>query len=450
MGEKVGGQRPCPRVALLGDFPESDVRHFKNMFPTIWSAKNQVELKEKVDIREIDLIVMAPNIDWVHGGPQAHVICFSNETERLPGPLNHSYVRISDVAETEEFVFPDIPLPLSRLREADFGSLSSVRGWQRLEIEIPLPPPAGSGGRGGYLSNDEREEATRAFNQGRIIFEARTKKALAIYFMRKDCNLGVAWLPMISKNYASWVEVLVAEWAKLDKEAFPSFGDWTSSPEWLVYDEEKMITQIKEFEQQKREYIVKIDKQITNIINKLAEAKLEANNGLRRLITAQGSELLDEVAKGLDSIGFTVDFMDEQISQGEPKKEDLRLKHINKEGKEWVAIVEVRGYARSGGTTADLLRLSRFADMYKIETGKYPDSRIYIVNGELEQLPSARQEPLISAKDDLKIFAESNGVLIWSVDLFRALKAATLTDYPHILESIKCSQGRWVPNLKKK
>jgi hypothetical protein len=451
MGEKVGGQRPRPRVALLGDFPESDVRHFKNMFPTIWSAKNQVELKEKVDIREIDLIVIAPNIDWVRGGSkETHVICFSNETERLPGPLNHSYVRISGLAETEEFVFPDIPLPLSRLREADFRSLSSVRGWQRLEIEIPLPPPAGSGGPGGYLSNDEREEATRAFNQGRIIFEARTKKALAIYFMRKDCNLGVAWLPMISKNYASWVEVLVAEWAKLDKEAFPSFGDWTSSPEWLVYDEEKIITQIKEFEQQKRESIVKIDEQITKLINKLAEVKLEANNGLRRLITAQGSELLDEVAKGLDSIGFTVDFMDEQIGQGEQKKEDLRLKHVDKEGKEWVAIVEVRGYARSGGTTADLLRLSRFADMYKIETGKYPDSRIYIVNGELEQLPSARQEPLISAKDDLKIFAESNGVLIWSVDLFRTLKAAASTDYPHILESIKCSQGRWVPNLKKK
>ena len=151
----------------------------------------------------------------------------------------------------------------------------------------------------------------------------------------------------------------------------------------------------------------------------------------------------------MDDIGFNVELMDEQIGQGEPKKEDLRLKHVDKEGKEWIAIVEVRGYARSGGTTADLLRLSRFADMYKIETGKYPDSRIYIVNGELEQLPSARQEPLISAKDDLKIFAESNGVLIWSVDLFRALKAANSANYPHILQSIKCARGRWVPDLKK-
>lgn len=450
MGGKVGGQRPRPRVALLGNFPESDVRHFENMFPTIWAAENQYELEKEVDIREIDLIVIAPNINWAGGWPQeTHVICFSDEIKRLPGPLNHSYVRISDVAETEEFVFPHIPLPLSRLREADFGSLSSVRGWERLKIEIPLPPPDGIRGSGHYLSKDEREEAIGTFNQGRIIFEAHTKEALAIYFLRKDCNLGVAWLPMISRNYASWVAVLVAEWAKLDKEAFPSFGDWTSSPEWLVYDEERILTQIKEFEQQKQESVVKIDKQISKLINKLVEAKLTANNGLRRLITAQGPELLDEVAKCLDNIGFTVDFIDEQIGQGEPKKEDLRLKHIDKEGKEWVAIVEARGYARSGGTTADLLRLSRFADMYKIETGKYPDSRIYIVNGQLELLPSERQEPLISAKDDLRIFAESNGVLIWSVDLFRALKAVASTDCPHILESIKCSQGRWVPNLKK-
>lgn len=452
MSGKVGGQRPRPRVAIIGNFPDSDLEHFKNMFPTIWFAENQDKLEKKVDVREIDLIVIAPNINWAKDWPkQTHVICFSNKIRRLPGPLKCSYIDITSIAETEAFVFPDIPLPLSRLRKADFGSLSSVRGWERLEINIPSPRPDVFGGIGGgrFLSQQEREEAINAFNQGRVIFEAHTKQALAVYFMRKDCNLGVAWLPIISKNYASWVAVLVAEWAELNKEAFPSFGDWTSSPEWLVYDEEKILTKIGEFEQQRQEFIVKLDKQIGELTNELAEAKLKANNGLRRLVTAQGPELLDEVAKALKNIGFEVEVVDNQIAENKPKKEDLRLKHLDSEGKDWVAITEVRGYARSSGKTDDLARLYRFAELYRLETGKSPDKLVYIVNGELELLPSLRKEPLASAGEDLQVFTESGGILIWSIDLFRALKTADSAYYPSILESIKCAQGKWVPDLKK-
>lgn len=85
------------------------------------------------------------------------------------------------------------------------------------------------------------------------------------------------------------------------------------------------------------------------------------------------------------------------------------------------------------------------AELYRKETGQTPDKRIYIVNGQLELLPPQRQEPLASAAEDLQIFSESDGILIWSIYLFRALKTTNPADYPALIKSIKCAQGRWVP-----
>ncbi|MFQ5934560.1 MAG: hypothetical protein ACE5KI_07960, partial [Dehalococcoidia bacterium] len=271
-----------------------------------------------------------------------------------------------------------------------------------------------------------------------------TNSPLAVAFLRKDTKLGVGWLPSLENNHAAWVELLVTQWAQFDKDAFPNFGDWTASPEWMVSEEEQILSNIQALERKKQAVVTEIDKQVGELETKLALTRAKANKGLRRLITAQGEELVDEVAKALKDIGFDVTDVDELVGEKGLKREDLRLRHLGKRGEEWNAIVEVRGYARSGGTTADLLRLNRFAELYEKETGQAPDKRIYIVNGELQLLPSQRQKPLASATDDIDIFADSKGVVIWSVDLFRALKATNPTDYLALLESIKHARGRWV------
>jgi len=114
------------------------------------------------------------------------------------------------------------------------------------------------------------------------------------------------------------------------------------------------------------------------------------------------------------------------------------------ENESWIALVEIRGYSRSGGTTVDLQRLHRFATLYERETGQAPDKLIYVINGQLELLPSQRQEPLAPAKDDVEVFTESDGVIIWTLDLFRAIKATDSATYPALVESIKLAQGRWL------
>ena len=433
---RIGGQRPRPRVALLGTFGADDVAHFQYIFPTVWRADNISRLEELVDVREIDLIVIASGVTSAGNWPrEAHCVCFSRHIERLPGPLTNTYMKILGAADTEEFRFPEALLPVSRRREADYGSLTSVRGWPRLDLDYPAF----------MVGATEVETATTIFNSGAIISEHHTNSPLAIAFLREDTGLGVGWLPSVDRNQSAWVDLLVAQWAQSDKRAFPSYGDWTNSPEWMVPQEMQILSQIQAFEQKKREFVINIDKQIGELTAELALAKTNANKGLRRLITTQGKELVDEVAKALKSIGFNVVQVDELVGEKRPKREDLRLEHLTKGGEQWNAIVEVRGYARSGGTTTDLHRLARFAELYMKETGKAPNKRIYVVNGEVELPPSQRQEPLASATEDLQIFSESDGLLIWSIDLFRALKATNPTDYPALLESIKCAKGRWIP-----
>ncbi len=436
MNSKIGGQRPRPRVALLGTFGTDNVMNFLDMFPTVWRADGIYELQKQVDVREIDLIIIASDIGDASDWPKkTHVICFSEDIESLPGPLLNSYIEISGVAETEEFLFPKATLSMDRRRETDYCDLTSVRGLPRIRL--------------GYkpMFIDSKENVMTIFNNGAIICERHTNSPLAVAFIREDKNLGVAWLPRVDTNQYAWVDLLVTQWAQYDKNAFRDFGEWTDSQEWMVPEEVKILSQIQVLEQKKKKTVKEIDRQIGEWSKKLALAKAGANNGLRRLITKQGDELVDEVAKALSNIGFSVTKVDEIIGEKVPKREDLRLKHLEESGEEWNAIVEIRGYAHSGGKTSDLFRINRFANLYGKETGQAPDKCIYIVNGQTELLsPHQRQEPLVSNTEDLEVFSsDSNGILIWSIDLFRAMKATDPNGYPELIESIKCNQGRWVP-----
>ena len=440
MRAKIGGQRPRPRVALVVDFEANDLDHFERMFPNIWRGEHIVDLQRLVDIREIDLVIIASGIDTANNWPQyAHVICFSKEIRRLPGPIPNSYVQLRGTAQTEEFLLPDIPLSLSRRRDADIVGLSGIRGWPRIIFQFE--PSAGSA-----MPSPERILAAGdTFKDGAIICESHTNTPLAVTFLRVESKLGVAWLPTMHENQAVWVEILVTQWAQFDQDAFPTFRDWTELPEWMVPEEEVILSEIQALEQRRQDLIAQIDQQIGELTSKLFTTKRNANRGRRRLITAQGDKLVDEVAKVFGEIGFRVTLVDRLVKEKAPKREDLRLQHSAEGSEDWDAIVEVRGYARSGGTTSDLLRLDRFANLFEKETGKAPDKRIYVINGQLELLPSQRQEPLSSAKEDLEIFAESDGVVIWTLDLFRALKATDSKAYSSPLESIKRSRGRWVP-----
>ena len=97
MNSKIGGAKPKPRVAFLGKFSKEDFSKYESMFPTRWRAENVMELKEIVDPRDIDLIIIAPGIqNAIPFTQNSHVICFSKALDYLPGPSKDYNITAGD------------------------------------------------------------------------------------------------------------------------------------------------------------------------------------------------------------------------------------------------------------------------------------------------------------------------------------------------------------------
>lgn len=432
----IHGQRPRPRVAVLGSFKDEVLEKFKHLFPTVWIASNFPVLFSMVDGRELDLIIIGKNIqreDIPLWNKHTNVICFSKSHDViLPGPYEGDWIKIEKIVATEQFLFQDLPLALHRRREFDLKDVNSVKGWPILGIEFS-----------GNTSAEQDGKAKKLFLESSIVIDPYSKLPFAVIFMRQKINLGVAWLPNDIFDEVAWVELIVTEWSKIDPSKFPNFGDWTKSKEWLTKTEIDIIKDIKELEERKILVKNEIDKEIILKASLLAEATISANKGRRRLLTAQGNELVEEVKIFFQRTGFRVASMDEIIPEGTPKKEDLRIITELPSGYNWEAIVEIRGYARSGGTTADISRLGRFALFYQSEKGKMPDKIIYVVNGQIELNPSQRQPPLISSPEDVKEFSEQNGLLMSTIDIYNASNTMDAENDMDIRSSITDKAGRW-------
>lgn len=440
MTNRIRGTSARPRVALLGTFSDEETTRYKEVFPTIWSASTIIELDRIVDVKEIDLLIISRGVEAVrHANVPpwtdfVHVICFSeNFGESLPGPISGSWVSLGGPIRSEEFVIPDLPLPLSRRLNTDLAKLTSLRDWPKLVIHC-------NASKDTQLAKDTLKESA-------IIMSRHDEVSLAVIYQRIDSKLGVAWLPHAIFDQPAWVELISLQWAQTDRERFPDFGDWEKSPEWMLPQEKEILDRIVALENEKKETMARIDNEIGELSADLGRATVDANKGLRRLLTKQGNELVAQVVTALSEIGFQVELIDEHIDQSSPKREDLRVRDTREKHKSWKAIVEIRGYEKSSGKTADLTRLARFANLYMNEKGRLPDKRIYIVNGQIELPPSQRQGPFESSEEDLQEFAKQDGIVISTIDLFKTMKGLRRLDKEKVADSIKKATGLWTYEL---
>jgi len=429
-------------VAILGEVPTADLDSYRELFPTVWSAPDIDELEQLIEHPELDLLIIYRGADGARQWPgRMHVICFSASVDALPGPISESSIRLGPAADTEEHLLPSIPLQLARRRERDLSETQSVMGWELMNLAfsstLRLLP-----------DGDERERSAReAFMSGALIRDHHTKLPLAVMLTRTDNHLGVAWLPYPPFSPVPWVELICGQWAESDCEAFPDFGDWRKRREWMVPEEIELVEQIDVLETQKLVTVQRMNADIEALEDSLTVASTQANTGLRRLITAQGDELVQAVSGALVELGFAVESMDENIAPGHPKKEDLRITHEASAEGGWTAIVEVRGYSRSGGKTADFMRLARFAELFAKEKGKAPSKLIYVVNGPIDLAPHLRPAPFEPTNEDLEVFAEAGGLVVPTQLLFQALKGCSTLDLSALADSLMSSVGCWNPVL---
>jgi len=432
MAALIKGTHPRPRVALIGEFDSKTTQNLIGLFPTYWMGNSFNEIEEVVDPKELDLVVIGKKVieapTWLN---QVYVICFSEDINYLPAPTPRFIIHTPKSASTEAYLLPELPLNFERLREIDLADIKSIKGWRIIELLYMAPG----------IPRSKHQDALTPLLKGALIIDPYSKMPFATIFKRDKSELGVAWFPNSCFRIFPWVELICTDWAKTDKERFPEFGDWTKNPQWMVSDEENLSKQIDALITQKEITIRRYDQQIGNVQEGLLRISAEANQGLRRLITSQGNELVDEVGLAFSTLGFKVTKMDELIPEGLPKLEDLRID--DPEIKDWQAIVEVRGYSKSGGKTDDLARLARFARHYEIETGKNPQKRICVVNGQIELSPSQRQKPFISSPEDVNEFREQDGIVIWSLDLFQVVKNIAEKDLQQVRKTVREAKGRW-------
>ena len=451
----VGGRLPGPRVAVLGMFEKEELAGLEDMFPTVSQASDLTGLASQVAPQEVDLLVVGNSVSSVgEWADTAHVICFSSDSRcQLPGPIQGTKLCIASQANTREYELPPLPLPLGRLRKETISCVDGIRFWPTLRLcgrsgifGMGVPPLTVEGIKEcqRQLEKEKKRDksAEELLRAGSLILERGTGSVLAVTLLRTKSRLGVAWLPHRSFRKLAWVRTLAEQWSKYDPIGLPGLGEWRSCPKWMTQEEDLIRKAIDKLAAERTSAIANYDMQMQKLRNDLDAATASADRGKRRLITSQGQALVDEVAAAFRVMGFHVQDVDTALAPGQVRREDLRL--TDSEGKcDWECIVEVHSHAKSSGKTSDLGRLNRFAELYAAEKGHLPSKRFYVVNGETDLFPDQRARPFLGAVEDVAVFAECNGLIIWTVDLFQALQDASEAQIETLSASLKESTGIW-------
>ena len=144
----------------------------------------------------------------------------------------------------------------------------------------------------------------------------------------------------------------------------------------------------------------------------------------------------------LSTLGFKVRNMDEELKEGEPKREDLRLTLEGMPG--WQALVEAKGYS-SGTRTNDVRQIREHRDRYIQESGRLPDLTVWLTNPYRTIDPSSRPAP----PQNVKVAAERIGTVhVLASDLYQqwAVVAAGSLDTETVIQSlVNAAPGLWTP-----
>lgn len=246
------------------------------------------------------------------------------------------------------------------------------------------------------------------------------KQVVAGRYDRPDPPAEWWFLPDWVSDRAAWLRAAFGAWGAKAPDAFPSEGQWMSSPEWMTERERAATAYVEAIEEDWRAEVARYEEHIQAARKDLANATEAANVNERRLLTAQDETLKSAVHAALVELGFTVEDVDLVPARKGDLLEDLRIQDVDEPG--WIALAEVRGYSRGGAQSNDLLRIGHFVTRYLRENGVQPSAAWYIVNHSIRVAPGAREGALSSKPEDVEIFAQGGGVVIDTRDLFTLVK----------------------------
>ena len=268
----------------------------------------------------------------------------------------------------------------------------------------------------------------------RLVLPARART------LDSDPSRPAALLLPSAANLVAWFRAFLSDLHECDPLRVPQAPPGLSqSSDWYTPQERVLADRISRIECD----LKRLTDEQDHTKQELATEAEKADSGIRRILWADGDELVAAVEEVFSDLGFAVRNMDAELKQGEPKREDLRL---SLQGvPDWQAIVEVKGYTR-GTRTNDARQIRDHREYFIQGEGRAPDLTVWLSNPfRTMEDPSSRPTPDLNLIDH----AENVGaVLVLAPDLYRqwALVAAGTLDSETVARSlINAEPGLWTP-----
>lgn len=245
-------------------------------------------------------------------------------------------------------------------------------------------------------------------------------------------------LPKVS-NLAAWFSAFLYDVHKSDPGRVPHPPPRLAQPSiWYTPQEQDLTDQISKIEFD----IGRLRDERDQLKANLAAEGEKADAGIRQVLWADGDDLVAAATEVLSDLGFEVRNMDAELSQGEPKREDLRLTLPDRP--DWQALVEVKGYT-SGTRTNDARQIREHRDLYTADEGRTPDLTVWLANPFRTMDPSARPALDPNVKDAA---ANVGAVYVLAADLYRQwvpVASGSLDEERVVQSLINAHPGIWTP-----
>ena len=160
----------------------------------------------------------------------------------------------------------------------------------------------------------------------------------------KDMESIVLALPA-QADLGAWFRAFLVDLHKTDPDRVPIEPPRMASPsDWYTPQEKQLAHQTAELAGE----IVRLMIERERLQDELTSESARADTEIRRVLWADGDDLVEAVKVILGDLRLAVRDMDAEVQPGEPKREDLRLTHPKRPN--WEAIVEVKGYLKGTKT----------------------------------------------------------------------------------------------------
>lgn len=305
---QIIGSKPRPRVLVWGIEPSSELGIFINeIAPTVRFVGHVTDMKF-VRQAEWDAVILSgdPPAGSAAMGPgpsfEDNLMVIQFGGSNIAGYLTHNpigWVRIGSAVGSvaTEFVVADDASP--RIRKLVFSTLLP---WLQAQTanDVIIQTNTGTG---------KTIDLIKPF----IMDADRRPLAGSIELGGREWW----WLPRETPNKDMWIATALSEWSKSDPTKFPAEPIWVDRPQWQTKNERDALLTLDLLRQERDRVIADLLQREQELTRKYDDSRREADRRERRLLTAQGSELVEEVHAALEEIGFKVQEMDvEQVSKG--------------------------------------------------------------------------------------------------------------------------------------